>query len=243
MSSWNVSMGKALMTMATDAKTAVYAERSKVRMGYPCGTMSKDELTYKILGPIESVCCEIIWNCHQKLPDTQNQHQVLKGSQAFCVALFIFDISDLQKIEGLDLLRELFDVIPIPIASLIHQLASTLIPEKTRTRYIEIGPIQWWLKNLPRCPFLHKLLRGGRLASIYHLSTITLRLTNLPIQNRLTGRSGLLFVDFKCHLSILTPHLLTEHDSSIYCRHYSKNEWSDAIKDHFESGTLVSILQ
>ena len=134
-------------------------------------------------------------------------------------------------------------MIPVPIASLIHQLASTLNPEKTRTRYIEIGPIQWWLKNLPRCHHLHRLLRGGRAASIYHLSTVTLRLTNLPIQNRLTGRSGLLFVDYQCHLSILTPHLLAEHKATVYCRHFTKNEWSDAIRDHFESGTLVSTFQ
>ena len=80
MSNWNESIGKALMTMATDANTATYAERAKVKVGFPCGPYTEDEdLVHKLLGPVESVSIEVIWNCHQKLPDTQYQHQVLKG--------------------------------------------------------------------------------------------------------------------------------------------------------------------
>ena len=154
--------------------------------------------------------------------------------------MFVKPVSlDLQKIEGTILLQEILEVVPVPIVSLIGQLASTLVPEETRTRLVEVGPTKWWIKNLRRCPKLYQLLMGGRLTSVYYLSTITIRLTNLPIKNRTSGRDGLLFVEFQCHLSILTPHVFTEYEGEVYCRHFSRNEWALGAGKETESGTLV----
>ena len=138
------------------------------------------------------------------------------------------------------MLQEILQAVPVPIVSLIGQLAATLIPEETRTRLVEIGPTKWWIKNLERCPQLHKLLLGGRLTSVYYLNTVTIRLTNLLIRSRSSNRNGLLFVELQCHLSILTPHVFTEYEGEIYCRHFSRNEWPTELGKQTESGTLVS---
>ena len=80
MTHWNQSLGRAMMTKATDVETTTYAEKSKVRVGYPCAPdLDQAIFVQNILGPVESITTEVVWNCHQQVQDFLYQQQILKG--------------------------------------------------------------------------------------------------------------------------------------------------------------------
>ena len=147
----------------------------------------------------------------------------------------------MQKLDGIALLNEILSKLPLPLMQLLYQLASSLDPESTQTRFVEIGPIHWWKDNLMRMPMLSELLLGGKRVSFYFLSTVTIRLTNIPIFSRASNRCGLIFVELKMHLSLPTPRLLKDRDAYIQCKHFSRNEWTGIPGKDTEGGSLVRL--
>ena len=71
-------MGKALMSAASEQSIAVNAERSKIKIGYPCKNQTSFPLIGEIFGPLESISTEYVWNQHRRFPDTIVQHQTLQ---------------------------------------------------------------------------------------------------------------------------------------------------------------------
>ena len=124
------------------------------------------------------------------------------------------------------MLEEVIDICPPAVIDLITHLMKTLRPGKAQTRYIELGPIKWWLKNIWRCPLLLHLLMGNREMSHYVLTGASLRVTNLPIFSRATKKNGLRFVEVQWHLSLLTIFSMLPSGSAACCKHYSRDSWT-----------------
>ena len=80
MSNWNIGLADRVLTSSWDDVGVVPAERSKVKVGYPCAPNCENAPVVKhILGSVESITCIMSWNGHKKLPDTRFQQQTLTG--------------------------------------------------------------------------------------------------------------------------------------------------------------------
>ena len=146
----------------------------------------------------------------------------------------------MQKVNGLDILEEVLSVCPSAVIELMKHLMDTMNPDHTQTRYVELGPLKWWLKNILRCPILSSMFMGGSLSSHYTLSGVSMRITSLPIYSKTTGNRGLRFLEIRCHMSLITPYLLCISSTNLECKHYSRN--SGIVENGCETsgGVLVS---
>ena len=146
----------------------------------------------------------------------------------------------LKELDGKDLLEEVVRVCPQPVKELMTGLVSTLDCDLTQIRYMEIGPVKWWLQNIWRCPKLAKLLIGESLESPFVVSGISARLINLPIYSRLSDHHGLRFMELQVQMSLLTEHLLSQDQSTIHCKYYLRDSWSESASTTNAGGMLVS---
>ena len=146
----------------------------------------------------------------------------------------------MQKIHALDVLEEVLAICPPAVLELMQHLMESMTPDHTQTRYIEIGPMKWWLKNILRCPILSSLFLGGRLSSHYALSGVSMRITSLPIYSKTTGTQGLRFLELRCHLSLITPYSMCTSGAYLECKHYSRNSGVIEAEHENSGGTLVS---
>ena len=129
---------------------------------------------------------------------------------------------------------------PSPMIELMGDLVSTLDPDRTQTRYMEIGPVSWWLRNIFSCPTMAHLTLGGKASTDYALRNIAVRVTNLPIYSKSTNRRGLKFIEMKMRMSILTPQLLRLEPAYAQCRYRARNSWSEGSSGSTHQGVLVS---
>ena len=156
--------------------------------------------------------------------------------------LFVYKVIALvlKEINGQDLLDEVVQISPPPVVDLMTGLVGTLDPELTQVRYLEIGPVKWWLQNVWRCPKIAKLLKGNRLYSDYELSGVSIQLTNLPIYSQMTDRSGLRFLELRLQMSLLTDHMLSQGEELVHCKYYLRDAWGDKEGIENAGGMLVS---
>ena len=90
MSNWNPALGNVMMSTLTEPMSAVNAERSKIKIGFPCYNEKQPKLVTELLGSLESISTEFVWNQHQRFPDTIYQHQILQSKSKDTVAILVF---------------------------------------------------------------------------------------------------------------------------------------------------------
>ena len=84
MSNWNEGLSDRVLTSSWEETGVVTAERSKVKVGYPCAPDCSNAPVVKYaFGDVESITCIMSWNGHMKLPDTRFQQQTLTGNIYF----------------------------------------------------------------------------------------------------------------------------------------------------------------
>ena len=146
----------------------------------------------------------------------------------------------MQDMDGLKLLEEILTVCPMPVIDLMTHLIESLRPDQTQTRFMEIGPLKWWLKNVTNCPIIAKLFLGSEKSTHYCLSAVSIRVTNFPIFSKTSERRGLRFLELKYHMSVVTQYSLTSPVSYVQCKHYSRDAWSERDDGSRMGGLLVS---
>ena len=128
---------------------------------------------------------------------------------------------------------------PSQVLDLMGLLSDTIDPTQTQSRMWEIRPAKWWMDNIMRLPIFSKLLFCGRVSSHYMLTSVVIRLTNLPVTSRRSRMPGMQFIEINYRLSLLTEHCLSSRDSYLQCRHFSQNSWYGDTSRNV-SGALVS---
>ena len=137
------------------------------------------------------------------------------------------------------LLKEILKVCPKPVLELMKSLMKSIDPDTTQMRYMEIGPILWWLNHIMDCPLLADLVFGGPRWSHYSLSGIGIKVTSLPVNSRI--RRGLQFMELQCRMSLLTPFELDNERSYVQCKYYLRDAWSGLADPNKAGGVLVRI--
>ena len=148
----------------------------------------------------------------------------------------------MQNIDCEALLNEVLTVCPGPVRELMKHLTASLSPGRTQTRYMEIGPMKWWVKNMNRCPIVYDLLFNSPIHTYYALSAVSLRVTHMPIYSKATNRHNLRFMELRYQLNLITTHVLTNQVPYMQCKHFSKDSWAENQGLQGQSGRLVSDL-
>lgn len=142
--------------------------------------------------------------------------------------------------DGLLLLEEILAACPGPILELLGKLVGSLDSETTQTRFVEIGPLGWWLKNIFNCPTMAHILWGDKKTTMYMLRNVSVRVTSFPDYARTDEQLCLKFVELKFLMALVTPDLLNLEPAYSQCRFRSRGAWDEEEGEYNEQGVLVS---